>query len=369
MIWWRRFWRRDRLERELDDELRFHYGGTCRRERCAPASLPNESADARPVSEFGGLEQVKEQCRHARVHPARARDRAGSPDALRSLRKERALSMSAVVVLSLGIGVNNMLFTIVNAHCIRGLPVEHTARLLCVRVRPTRRARIGRSRLRNSTPSNPPAQWRQLQAGKDTAGVLIDDAMPADRVTIAYVSPATLPLLSEQLVLGRGLQTDDDRAGAQPVVLIGESLWNARLSQQYHHPRHAGAGCRRSHHDRSACSTTSCRFPDNADVWLALAQGPARQGAASSARSLEAIGLPARDITRQQAEEELTRLGLDAQVGSPPSEEAPIQLKVSPINEVFNGKLTSRVWLAFFTVGVLLVMIAFFNVANLMLAP
>ncbi len=191
------FWRRDRLERELDDELRFHYEELVAEKMRAGLSPDESRRQAR--LEFGGLEQVKEQCRDARGTRLAHEIAQDCRYALRLLRKERALSISAVVVLSLGIGVNNMLFTIVNAHCIRGLPVEHAARLLYVAStnpkgedRPLTLAEFDAVRS---------AGTMEAVAGfESTAGVLIDDAMPADRVTIAYVSPATLPLLSEQPV-------------------------------------------------------------------------------------------------------------------------------------------------------------------------
>ena len=48
--------------------------------------------------------------------------------ALRLLRRDRAYAITALLVLGLGIGVNNMLFTILNAHTIRGLPIRGVER-------------------------------------------------------------------------------------------------------------------------------------------------------------------------------------------------------------------------------------------------
>jgi putative ABC transport system permease protein len=45
--------------------------------------------------------------------------------AARLLLKDRAFTAVAILALGLGIGVNNTLFTILNAFCIRGLPIEN----------------------------------------------------------------------------------------------------------------------------------------------------------------------------------------------------------------------------------------------------
>ena len=44
--------------------------------------------------------------------------------AARLLWRDPGFAASAVAVLALGIGINNMLFTILNAHTIRGLPIR-----------------------------------------------------------------------------------------------------------------------------------------------------------------------------------------------------------------------------------------------------
>jgi hypothetical protein len=81
---------------------------------------------------FGGIEQVKDAYRDQRglpfvdalIHDVRF--------AVRLLRRDRAFSLTAVLVLGLGIGVNNMLFTILNAHTIRGLPLDRVDRVVYV---------------------------------------------------------------------------------------------------------------------------------------------------------------------------------------------------------------------------------------------
>src|SRR6185295_5105579 len=52
-------------------------------------------------------------------------------------------SLMALFVLGLGIGVNTMLFTVLNAHTIRGLPIERPDRVVYVSSLDDRRADRG----------------------------------------------------------------------------------------------------------------------------------------------------------------------------------------------------------------------------------
>ena len=64
MTWWSRLWRRNKLDQDLGRELQFHIA-----ERIAAlksTGLSEDEAHRQVRQEFGGLEQVKEECRNAR---------------------------------------------------------------------------------------------------------------------------------------------------------------------------------------------------------------------------------------------------------------------------------------------------------------
>src|SRR5262245_55624897 len=52
--------------------------------------------------------------------------------AARMLIRDRGFTLTAVLVLGLGIGVNTMLFTVLNAHTIRGLPIDRPDRVVSI---------------------------------------------------------------------------------------------------------------------------------------------------------------------------------------------------------------------------------------------
>ena len=121
MNWWQRLRNRDRLERELDAELRYHFD----REVDDYVRMGMSEADARRRArlDLGGGDQLKESCRDARG--TRWVEDIGQDlrFAARLLLKDRWFTLPAMIALSLGIGMNGTMFTIVNA-MIRGLPID-----------------------------------------------------------------------------------------------------------------------------------------------------------------------------------------------------------------------------------------------------
>ena len=64
MTWWRRLLQRERVERHLDAELRDHFERLVADYVQAGATAPEARRRARLA--FGGMEQVKEDCRDVR---------------------------------------------------------------------------------------------------------------------------------------------------------------------------------------------------------------------------------------------------------------------------------------------------------------
>ena len=122
--------RKNRVDHELDAELRFHL----EKQIAANIASGMSPAEARSTAlrTFGGVEQIKEECRDARgvvfIETMIADIRYG----LRTLRRSPTFTAVAVLSLALGIGANTAIFTLIDAVLIKMLPVKKPEQLVVI---------------------------------------------------------------------------------------------------------------------------------------------------------------------------------------------------------------------------------------------
>ncbi len=363
MSWWTRLRQGARLERELDAELRYHV------ERLTQdylrEGLPEAEARRRARLEFGGLDQMKEECRDARGTrwvDDLVQDLTFSA---RLLAKDRLFTAAAVLALGLGIGVNNMLFTIVNALCIRGLSIPHVERMVYVES-----SAAGRTRglafpeleeIRSESQS-----LAEISAFITVPATLAERDLAPDRVTVSYVSPETTPSGSRPTDARPRLSPGDDRRSAPAVALMSGRLWNTRYGSD---PSILGRVIRVNGVSATVVGVMpeAFRLPGNTDVWLPLAQTPEAMREGKDDRPIGLISSMKAGLGVSQVNDELNALATRIAQRTPETNKG-VELIAKPVNQQFNGRITDAVWIAFISVGGLLVLIACSNVANLLLA-
>ena len=128
MSWLQRLFARKRMEIELDKELRFHFESQVADK--VRSGISESEARRLTRLEFGGIEQIKEKCRESGGTlwlESLAQDVGYG---LRQLRKSPGFTFIALLSLTLGIGANTAIFTLLDAILLRPLPVQSPKELL-----------------------------------------------------------------------------------------------------------------------------------------------------------------------------------------------------------------------------------------------
>src|SRR5215831_18349016 len=194
--------------------------------------------------------------------------------AARLLIKDKWFTVVAAAALALGIGVNNTVFTFVNAVLIRGLPFDEPDRILALGTRDPIRDRDMNLSYLDLT------DWRAstrsfVGMAAFTGGLFIvsEEGRAPEQVQGPYISANGFTLLGQQPILGRNFAPDDDRPGAPAVALLGSSTWKNRYGGD---PSVIGRTIRVNDTPSTIIGVMpeGFKFPFNADMWMPLAQVP-----------------------------------------------------------------------------------------------
>jgi putative ABC transport system permease protein len=228
MRWYQRLFRRARTERQLDAELQFHLEQQIA-DYVATGMTPEE-AQRRARLEFGGLDQVKEECRDigaARLIESLIQDlRYG----LRQLRRNPAFTTVAILTLTLGIGATTAIFSVVDTVLLKSLPYPHSDRIVQLVIHVPDGDRI--------------CSIPELMAMREASGRLLEDFAAYDFSSTAvnltggerpeqvkgiHVSANYFTLFGTSIAKGELFTASEDRPGGPHVVAISYGLWQSRF--------------------------------------------------------------------------------------------------------------------------------------------
>ena len=206
--------RRSARENELDDELRFHLERQTA--KYVKSGMSQAEAVRRARQEFGGLDQVKDDCRDARGISFVETLVQDLHYTVRTLLHAPAFTAGVVLTLTLGIGANTAIFSVVNQVLLNPLPYPNPQELLAGRPNDALRNLEDVQRQTNSFASSGAINITPM----DFTG----DGEPV-RVHAAYVDAGLFATLGIPPMLGRWISPSEDVTGGPRNVLVSYPFW------------------------------------------------------------------------------------------------------------------------------------------------
>ncbi len=287
--------------------------------------------------------------------------------AVRLLRRQPGVSAVAVLTLALGIGANTAIFSVVNATLLRPLPFPEPDELVYMHTHPE-----GQPETFGELSYPTYREWRdhttrleEIAALPSTVGefLLGRDGRPYE-VRGSLVSWTFFRVLGRSPALGRAFAPEDDRPGAEPVVIIGHGLWERELGGD---PDAIGERLTLDGRPYTVVGVMpeDVAYPPRTELWIPLEPAIANFLDRDDVAFARVIGRLGPGVTLDRARQELRAIhaevvadqGLDTKTG----------VTAIPLRETLVGDVRTPL-LILLGASVLVLLIACVNVANLLIA-
>jgi putative ABC transport system permease protein len=357
-----------RADQELDDEIETHLRLLA--ERYVRQGMTEEEAIRTARRQFGNVTLLQESHREMRgirfIETLFQDLRYG----LWMLRRNPGGACVAVITLSLGIGANTAVFSVVNALVFNPLPYPNPAQLVWVTENFQGNEIIGaEAYLIWQAQSKTFDHMAAFTAGTTRLGGQDDPEV----INQVRASASLFPALGVAPRLGRSFTPEETLPGGQPVIILSHDFWQRRFGGD---PSVVG---RSVQFGRGNCLILGVMPPGfrflpesrvggNIDVWAPLQIDPQRELKGKGTIILDnVIGRMKPGVTPEQARSELDLIIRNYHQTHPRNAPPGIQVRVTPLAERLVGHLRRGLLTLFGSVGFVL-LIACANVANLLLA-
>jgi predicted permease len=285
--------------------------------------------------------------------------------ALRALRRSPAFTLTAVLMLALGIGVNAMVYTVTSAVLFNGFPlVKDNDRIVYLT------SGVG------CCVSHPDfLDWRaqatsfsgmEMVHGLDRA--VRDENGFLQRRTITEVTAGTFRLVGQQPILGRDFLPSDEGPGAAPVAILRYEFWERQYG------RRADAIGRTIRIDNVQTTIVGVMpsgfaFPQNEVMWIPMVHSPALSDRGDRNTGWFAFGRLADSATIESARAEMDAMGRRLGAAYPQTNQGRNLIpQLYNFREFFIGRNATLIYQAMLGAVSFVLLIACANLANLLLA-
>ena len=220
--------RSHRLDAELDEELRYHLESLETEYRERGLSLDEARLAAR--RDMGGVARTTEAYREQRGLPLLETLWRDVRFGVRSLGRTPGITAAVIATLSVGIGANTAIFSVVNGVLLKPLPYPNASALVSV-------GHLGGANADDELPSAPYLYFTYREQNRTLAGIGLwrtaaSNVTGLDRpeqVQTLLVTSDILPVLGVPPLAGRSFNEEDDAPGAPPTVILTYGYWQRRF--------------------------------------------------------------------------------------------------------------------------------------------
>jgi predicted permease len=354
--------KRDVVEREVDDELRFHLEQQV--DSYVRAGMARDEAVGAARLAFGGLDQIKEAHRDARGIGAISHLGRDLRHGVRQFHRSPGFSVLAVLCLGLAIGVNTSIFSVLNSVLFRPMPVEEPERLIGISSGntatfsyPTYRDFRDRSQTLSGLTASFPSE-SDLDIDGESAFVA------AEAVSANYAA-----VIGVRTALGRWFASE-----TEPAAVISHAVWERRFNLD---PGVLGRTVRSESQSYTVVGVAPLEFngifsPLRTDIWVPVGTRPSMVALMEqrAVRRFMLFGRLIETATPTQVSIELNTIDAQLATESAASSAVTTPIVAAQVRGIANvgSRRRAQVVATFLTVVVgLVLLIACVNVGNLLL--
>jgi putative ABC transport system permease protein len=287
--------------------------------------------------------------------------------ALRRLIRTPGFTGIAVLSLSLGVGVNTLMFSFMTAALLQPLPFPDPGRLVMIHMTPAKNpGMFGLMSppmfflLRDHSQSfDAVGAWdngRQVSLADDTSGAA------AERLSGHRISSTALQALGVKPLLGRIHTPEEDLSGAAPTIVLSHAVWQRRFGGRADIVGQSALIDGQSTGIIGVMPASFEVFDGSSDAWIPFGFAPA--ASQGSARWLRGVGRLKSGVTLEKASAEVSNVAREYERAFPDRGQWTVTLQ--PLDEAFFGGMRQPLMLLQTAVGLVL-LIACANLAALIL--